>query len=218
MDSQIILILTIAYSFFLVVLIIDILVIVKKIINQKKKSKNQDLNLVENITPNLSQQVDKINKLIPNTYLLNNITSLSTNDYSFDSGKILVNNYGLFVLKEFNDQAMILEGNFNEREWFLHTDNQQYSINNLFWALNKNIENLIPLLPKNLPILGILICKFVKEFKLSNFQGHLLYTNISNLPDLMYQIKSQLQPTLSNENVNQIIDLLNNNNAKTSKI
>ncbi|SYV90281.1 Uncharacterised protein, partial [Metamycoplasma alkalescens] len=117
MDSQIILILTIAYSFFLVVLIIDILVIVKKIINQKKKSKNQDLNLVENITPNLSQQVDKINKLIPNTYLLNNITSLSTNDYSFDSGKILVNNYGLFVLKEFNDQAMILEGNFNEREW-----------------------------------------------------------------------------------------------------
>ncbi|SYV90280.1 Uncharacterised protein [Metamycoplasma alkalescens] len=84
--------------------------------------------------------------------------------------------------------------------------------------MNKNIENLIPLLPKNLPILGILICKFVKEFKLSNFQGHLLYTNISNLPDLMYQIKSQLQPTLSNENVNQIIDLLNNNNAKTSKI
>ncbi|WP_330463148.1 hypothetical protein [Metamycoplasma gateae] len=206
MDTQMIIMLCIIYSILLILIILNIFVIVRHFKNKKRIQTNEVINEGNKI--NLIDEIKKVKTIIKNNEFIDNSKYLSSGNKIFSSGKILVNSYGLFVINEFNDQGTQIEGDFNSREWFLHSNKDKVCINNLLWNLNKNIEMLIPILPLNLPIVGILVFKSVSKFDINNYPSHLVFTNVENLCSLLYDIKKELKPIISDENVVKIKELL----------
>ncbi|PZV99875.1 hypothetical protein [Metamycoplasma auris] len=213
MDKELIVILVVVYCFLFIMLVIDTIFIVLFFKNKRKKQL-QVSEEKQSQTTKLEEELQIIKRMIPETQLINDGVYKKDTSLTFRSGKILINSFGLFVLKEIDDNGIELEGNFNQRQWILHQENINYYINNLFWDLRNNIKDLIPILPNNLPIVGILVFHSISQFKLTEFPEYLLYTNINDLSNLMYEIKSKLQSTLTIDNINKIIELLSNKRVK----
>ncbi|MBN4089265.1 NERD domain-containing protein [Mycoplasma enhydrae] len=203
MDKQLIIIICVCVIVAALVITVATLLILKKI-KQKKKAK---------LNPDSSDQVDLISELSKISNLVSNNKYLSKSNYSnasktFESGLIMVNSFGLFVINEFNYEGKMIEGSFGNREWYITRPRAKYYIYNPLWKLNKNIKDLIPILPNNLPIVGILVFNQINNFEIHNSPSHLTYTTLDNFYETFYQIKKNLKPILSTENVDKIIDLL----------
>lgn len=208
METQMVIILIVIYCFTAIILALDIYFIVRHFKNKKRA--NTEKALVGSEKNLLFEEVNKINNFIHNSkFIGGGKYKINKSDFVL-SGHIIINSYGLFVLNQINDLGNLLEGDFNSREWFLHTDKFKYCINNLFWSLNKNIQDILPLLPNNLPVIGVLIFDNVKEFEINNYPGHLAYTHVSDLCNFMYEIKKSLKPILTTQNVEKIYELLTN--------
>lgn len=208
METQMVIILIVIYCFTAIILALDIYFIVRHFKNKKKANTEEEFTISEKNL--LFEEVNKINNFIHNSkFIEGGKYKINKSDFVL-SGHIIINSYGLFVLNQVDDSGNLLEGDFNSREWFLHTDKVKYCINNLFWSLNKNIQDILPLLPNNLPVIGVLIFDNVKEFEINNYPGHLAYTKVSDLCNFMYEIKKSLKPILTIQNVEKIYELLTN--------
>ncbi|ENY68612.1 Hypothetical protein, predicted transmembrane protein [Metamycoplasma auris 15026] len=213
MDKQLIAILVIVYTFLFIMLVIDAIFIVL-FFKRKRNKKNESASEVKDEKTKFEEELQIIKRMIPENQVINDAIFKKDSNLTFSSGKILINSYGLFVLKEINDEGDKIEGNFNQRQWILHKENVDYYTNNLFWDLRTNIKELIPFLPNNLPVIGILVFHSIPEVQLTEFPEYLLHTNINDLSSLMYEIKSKLQSIVTADNINKIIELLNNKRVK----
>ncbi|AZZ65413.1 hypothetical protein DMC14_001240 [Metamycoplasma phocicerebrale] len=204
MEPQLIAIICVSAISSIILILVSALLIVKKVKNKKLK-KFEETGEIEFL--NLETEMSKISKIVSNCdYLMEGIYSF--NFKNFESGPILVNSYGLFVINEFGYKGKSIQGSFNSREWFIFKEKAKYYIYNPFWKLNKNIQDFLPMLPKNLPVIGILSFNNINNFDIDNVPSHLSYTSLENFYEFFIDIKKNLKPVLSAENVQQIIKLL----------
>ncbi|MGX9372874.1 hypothetical protein [Mycoplasma sp. 3398] len=208
MEKQAVVLLIVIYTMLAIILIIDLIFIIRHFKNKKRSEMQNEESEINKV--DLNTEIKKISRFIPNTKYIKEGKYRPEKFDSFISGALIINSYGLFVIKNIKDNAMLVEGDYNNREWFLTTPKAKYCINNLFWDLNKNIDNLLPLLPNNLPVIGILIFEDIDKIDINNYPGYLGFSKLKDLSSFMNDAKRQLKPIITPENVEKIVELLNN--------
>ncbi|BAP39664.1 hypothetical protein [Metamycoplasma canadense] len=206
-EPQLIIIICVLSLVLATILLTIILLIVKRC---KKKRLEKQKKLENKEIIDIDSELRNIKKFMPNSEVINDNQYQLPNNLNFKSGKILINKYGLFVINEFNEDWKLIEGDFNNREWTISNNNIKSEIKNLFWDLKSNIEFIIPILPKNVPIIGLFVFGKIKEFDINNCPEYILYSNVSDLCNTMFQIKKSLKPIISVENISKISELLKN--------
>ncbi|WP_373440891.1 hypothetical protein [Metamycoplasma equirhinis] len=186
-----------------VIVTIILIIVFSVLMHKKHKRENSKDNEIENSIKTIIS--DFANSVSDARYI-------TKGDYNNPNGKnkffindLLVTEKCIYIFKTNNFDCLKLDGDELEREWQIETKTKKINIPNQITPLKSQISNLGKIVPKNTPIVGVLIFKCDAEISIFNKPSYITYSAINNLKNTLQEINESLDFSMSAQYIENIL-------------